>query len=431
VARAALPVIEPTRGPGGRGVDRRITFWGLLVAALLLAVAVASAVGWATGGSLWLPLHFVLAGAASTAIAAMLPFFTTALAQVAPARPSLRVAGIGLIAGGSTLAAAGMTAGRSGSATLGGMAYVAGLLAVGAAAFLPLRASLGFRLRLVHAAYLAALGQVAVGVALATLLFAGWGPVAGAWAALKPAHAWLNLFGFVSLVVAASLVHLAPTVAGARIRPRRSAAVALVGLMSGVPLVALGMAGGLAIVARTGALVALLAGVALVVHAAAVRRDRGRWTTDSSWHRFTGLSLLAAPVWLLVALAVGAGRVIWLGSSPTAWSVELLAVPLAAGWVGQVLVGSWTHLVPAIGPGDPAAHAIQRRWLGRGAGPRWLAWNAGTLLATVGLWLGAGPLATLGGALLGAAVLAGLGLLIPAVGISSWRAPAAVAAARR
>ena len=103
------------------------------------------------------------------------------------------------------------------------------------AAFVPLRRAIGLQRRPVPLAYAAALADVAVGVALATAMVAGWAPVAGAWAALKPAHAWLNVFGFLSIVVAATLIHLAPTVVGARIEPRRSATIALVGLGGGCP----------------------------------------------------------------------------------------------------------------------------------------------------------------------------------------------------
>lgn len=425
-----LPVVQRSR-PIVRGDDRRITFAGLLVAAALLALAALTAIGSAIGGTVWLPLHLAMAGAAGTAIAAVLPFFTTALARVAPAPPSLRVGAIGLISGGSLLAGLGMSTGQSRLAAIGGAAYICGLLALAGAAFLPLRATIGFRLRLVHLAYGVALAQVGAGVALATAMLTGWAPVAGAWAALKPAHAWLNVFGFVALVVAASLIHLAPTVAGARIRPRRSASVTLIGLMTGAPLVALGLAAGWDIVARAGALVELVGGAALAIHGAAVQRDRGQWTSDPGWHRFAGLSLLAAPAWLLVALAIGAGRILWLGATPAAWSVGLLAVPLVAGWIGQVLVGAWTHLVPAIGPGDQAAHAVQRRWLGRGATPRWLIWNGGVALGTVGVLAGNDVMTAAGGALLGTALLGGLGLLVVSVSLSSWRGPAAAGAARR
>jgi nitrite reductase (NO-forming) len=413
--RVPLPVVQPARQPLGRGDDRRVTFGGLLVAAVLLALAGLSAIGSALGGTIWLPLHLALAGAAGSAIAAVLPFFTTALARVAPPPPGLRIGAIGLVSGSTLLAAIGMTGGQAGLAALGGAAYVCGLLAVAGAAFLPLRSTVGSMLRLVPLAYGVALVQVGTGVALATAMLAGWSPVAGAWAALKPAHAWLNVFGFVTVVVAASLIHLAPTVAGARIRPRRSTTVALVGLMIGAPLVALGVAAGWDAVARAGALAELVGGAALAIHGAAVQRDRGVWTSDPGWHRFAGLSLVAAPAWLVVALAISAGRILWLGATPEAWSVGLLALPLAAGWIGQVLVGAWTQLVPAIGPGDQRAHAIQRRWLGLGSRSRWLAWNGGVTVGTAGLLSGADALAAAGGVALGAALLTALGLLWVAV----------------
>ena len=420
-----LAVLQPARPAIVRGTDRRIAFGGVLVAAALLGVAGVSAIDARPGGSPWLPLHLGLAGAAGTAIAGMLPFFTAALAQVGPARPVLRIGAVGLVAGGAILAGIGMNGGGSAVAVAGGASYVTGLIALAGAAFLPLRAALGSRLRLVHIAYAAALTQVMVGVLLATTMLAGWLPVASAWSALKPAHAWLNVFGFVILVIAASLLHLAPTVAGARIRPRRSVTVAITGLMCGAPLIALGYATGWDVVGRAGAVVELVGAASLAVHAANVQRDRGAWTSDFGWHRFAGLSLLAAPFWLLVAVAIAAGRILWLGTTPEAWSVGFVAIPLIAGGIGQVLIGSWTHVIPAIGPGDQKAHAIQRRWLGTVALPRWLAWNAGAILATTGAPAGAEALVVAGGLLLGGAFLAGLLLLGVSVTVSSQRARAA------
>ena len=63
------------------------------------------------------------------------------------------------------------------------------------------------------------------------------------------------------------------------------------------------------------------------------------------WFGMKGL--LAAPIWLLVATAIGGGRLIWLGADPAAWSLGDVAAPLALGWVVQVLVGGaiWTPTV--------------------------------------------------------------------------------------
>ena len=424
---SALVVLPPARPTILRGTDRKITFAGVLAAAALLGAGGLSAILAGSGAGAWLPLHLAMAGAAGTAIASVLPFFTTALAQVAPARPAMRIGSIAMICGGSVLAAIGMNGAAPVIASLGGAAYLAGVVLLAMSAFLPLRAALGSRRRLVLLAYGAALAQVGMGVALATAMLAGWSPVSAGWTMLKPAHAWLNVFGFVVLVIAASLVHLSPTVAGARIRRRSSATVAIGALLAGAPLIAVGYIVGSDLVARIGAVLELAGATALFVHAAGVQRDRGPWTSDPGWHRFAELSLLIAPGWLLVAVGIGAGRILWLGATPAAWSIGLLAIPLVVGGIGQVLAGAWTHLVPAIGPGDQAAHAIARRWLGRWATTRWLAWNLGTAFAMIGVLGNVTALTVTGALLVSGALASGLGLLGLAATFSLRRVPAAVA----
>jgi hypothetical protein len=181
--------------------------------------------------------------------------------------------------------------------------------------------------------------------------------------------------------------------------------------MLGAPLVALGFATGWDPVGRLGGLIELAGGLALAMHGAAVERDRGHWTSDAGWHRFAGWSLVTAPGWLVVTQAIAAGRILWLGPTFAAWDAQLLVVPLVAGWIGQVLIGSWTHLVPAIGPGDQLRHAVQRRVLGRAATTRWLLWNVGVGIATAGALTGADVLVAAGGVAVGVALAAALGLL--------------------
>ncbi|MGH2513957.1 MAG: hypothetical protein ACRDGQ_14900 [Candidatus Limnocylindrales bacterium] len=360
----------------------------------------------ATRRGLWLPIHLGLAGAAGTAIASALPFFSASLGVVGPARRSIRIAAIGLIAGGALAVAGGVMAGgivagggaaggafvvtagggvaggafvvtAESLAVAGGLAYLAGLVAVVLAVFGPFVAANRVRQPLLLAAYGVAIADVLVGVVLATGLLAGDSAIAGNWLRLKPAHGWLNVFGFLSLIVAATLVHLAPTIAGTRIVPRRSALVLLAGLGAGAPLVALGFALGSDPIARLGALFELAGAIALVIHAVAVQRAHGNWTTDPAWHRMIAGSLIAGPGWLLGAMLIGAGRVLWLGSDPAAWTLTLVAAPLAIGWIVQVLIGAWSHLLPAVGPGDRAAHSRQRVILGWAATPRLLALNLG------------------------------------------------------
>jgi hypothetical protein len=381
------------------------------VGAGLAAAFVAAAAGW----SVWLPTHLVLAGAAGTAIASVLPFFSATLAVAPPADPRVRIAAIVLVAGGAAVAIAAVAAGASSLGHISGSAFLAGIALVGLGAFRPLRGALGPRRRRIERAYLAALISLGVGVTLATTMLAGWDPVVERWAVLKPAHAWLNLVGALSVIIVATLGHLAPTVEGGRIRPRHSLLVGLVGLTTGSALVALGYGLAADHLARGGALLALVGALAVPVHGLAVRTDAATWTTDPGWHRLTVWSLRLGGAWFAVAVAVMAGRVLWLGAAPAAWSLALVGIPFVVGWVMQVLIGSWSHLLPAIGPGSADVRAWRRQWLGRGATARLIALDGGALTAWVGVVNGWPPMT--GAGLVGVAAAAGSAIILTAIAI--------------
>ncbi len=392
----------------------------------VLAAVVAAVLGTGNRGTAWLPLHLALAGGAGTAVASVLPFFSTALAVAAPASPWVRSGAIGLVALGAAVVSASVASGQAFLGHIGGSAYLVGIAGVAIVAFRPLRGSLGPRRHRIELAYAAALLHVGLSVAVATAFLAGWAPIVERWASLKPAHAWLNVVGFISLVIVGTLVHLAPTIEGNRIRPRRSAAVAIGGIALGVPMIAAGYASETDLLARVGGLVVLAGAIGVPVHALAVARDRGHWTTDLDWHRVTTRSLRAASAWFAAAILVGAGRLIWLGADPAGWSIGLVAAPLAIGWVLQVLIAAWSHLLPAIGPGDPRAHAAQRRILGTLAGPRLLAMNGGVGLLWIGSATGVPVIGTIGAAAVVAALLGAVALAASAAlsGVrSSWASP--------
>ena len=283
-ARPAPPVLHaPPTGPSiARGGDRRVTASGVIVAAAFVAVAVGSlALPAGLRRGIWLPLHLALAGAAGTAIAAVLPFFTAALLAAQPADRRVRVGAIVAVAAGALAVSAGVVSSWTPVAVLGGVGYVAGITVLAVAAFAPFRRSLARRRPIVEIAHAAALGQLAVGALLATALLAGWAPVAERWLELKPAHGWLNLFGFVTAVVAATLIHLGPTVAGTRIRPRSSGRLAISGLATGPAVIALGYATRIDELARIGAVAVIAGGLGLAIHGVVVHRDGGTWTTDA------------------------------------------------------------------------------------------------------------------------------------------------------
>ncbi|HEX5466302.1 MAG TPA: hypothetical protein VFW92_06470 [Candidatus Limnocylindrales bacterium] len=363
-------------------------------------------------------------------MAAAMPFFSAALSAGPPADPRLRLVSLALVAIGALGVAGGFAAGLDPLAAVSGATYVVGLVALLAAMLQPLRAGLGPRGGLIVVAYAVAVVDVVAGAALATSFVGGWGPVVGAWATLKPAHAWLNLLGFLSLVIAGSLIHLLPTVLGTRIRSGWPLRFTVGGTVIGAPAVALGFALGSDLLVRLGGLAAMAGAVGLLGYGFDTWRARGHWTTDPGWHRFVSGQLLGAIGWYAAAQALAGGRALVIGARPDAWRLEDVAGPLVLGWVVGAILGAWTHLLPAVGPGDGPAHAAQRRRLATGATIRLAGFQLGVAVLTVASVTGAGgALASLLGlsvadastaagfglALAGAAALADVALLLGAM----------------
>ena len=408
---------RPTPGPG-RADDRRIALGSVVVAAGFLGLAALVAIAQQFGSAAdapWLPLHLTLAGGATTAIAGVMPFFVAALSggQAAPRRT--RAAAVALVAVGALLIgaravwpAAGWVAGA------GGLVFLAGVAATATATRTTGRTGLLVRRPIVTLGYRVALANLAVGASLGTLAAIGFVPVLERWASLRPAHAWANLVGFVSVVVIATLLHFLPTVLGTRIVPRRTAVISVLGPALGVPIVVGGLVLGLPVVAGGGAIVVCVAAGALAIETVASVRARGRWTTDPGWHFLAEVGLVAGTGWYVLGIVLASARLVGyaVGVAPDGWSTPLVGAALVVGWVMQVLIASWTHLVPAIGPGDQATHRRQRMLLGRWAAPRLLALNAGAALLALGWPLGVSALAVTGVALVAVAVLSSVGLAV-------------------
>lgn len=399
-----------------RAMERRVVLVGIVGAAGFVAAAVIVFLTGLAGSGTWLPLHLALAGGAGLAIAALLPHFTISLAGARPAPGRFRLAGLALIAGGAATVAVAFPRGLTQAGLLGASAYLAGIVTSAATAFVPARAGLGRRFGVVEAAYGLALGNAAIAVGLAMLRLGDVAALGGAWLGLKPAHAWLNLVGFVSLVVAATLIHLYPTVVGSRIRSRPALLVLVAGVGLGAPMTALGYAVAWAPLAQFGALSVVGGAAALALVAVGAWPGRGRWTTDPAWHRLTTGHLTAAVGWFGVGTAILAVDLAVYGVKPAGWSLQHTIGPLIIGWVMQALVGAWSHLLPSVGPGDAARHALQRRELARGATVRLVAWNIGAALVTVASfapgWMGVAGAAMVGATLLASVALLGRALMV-------------------
>lgn len=398
-----------------RVTERHILALGLALSGTFLVAAVSAAIMTVVaGGSSWAALHLALAGAAGVAIGAFMPHFAITLAGTAPQPAPQRLATIGLLATGSALAVAGVAL-LGGRVALGGSILVVGGLAlVGWQTVAPLRSPLARRHPIVTVTYLLALAELATGVLLGGLGAAGWDPVTRAWAALRPAHAWLTLLGAVSLTIFGTLIYLAPTILGARIRASRTLAVAATGMLVGPPLAALGFALLATPVVLAGTVLTLVGALGQIGYVVDTLRRRGRYTSEHDWRRVAVWHLAAGTGWFAAAVAaalvgfVDGGRI-------AAWSLGALAVPLVAGWMAQELVGSWTHLAPSVTPGSPGRHAEQRRTLAVASRVRPIAWNVGVGLAWAGAALGVTPLAVGGGALLAASAIASVALLLRAL----------------
>jgi hypothetical protein len=410
-------MIDPTAlrrrpSPIDRSGDRWVALGAIGIAvSFLVAAVVATFLPAPARRGVWLPLHLALAGGATTAIAGIMPFFASAFSAAPPSDPRIRWTAVLAVALGALAVSIGVVGPAPGLAIAGGTAFVGGTVLTGLATALPLRRALGPSRGLVTRGYLVALAEIAVGATLATLLLAEWPLVVEHWARLKPVHGWLNLVGFVSLVIATTLLHFFPTVVGARIASHPSARLTVVGLAAGAPMVALGFAVSSDLLARLGAIGALGGATGLVAYASRIWRGRGRWTTHPGWHRFATGGLISAIAWFEAGMVVAAGRVLLFGADPAGWSADAVVGPLVVGWAGSAVLASATHLVPAIGPGDPGIHARQRALLGWAAGWRLAALDAGVGALSIGIPLGLVPLTT-AGAGLGAVAFGATAVLI-------------------
>jgi hypothetical protein len=125
--------------------------------------------------------------------------------------------------------------------------------------------------------------------------------------------------------------------------------------------------------------------------------------------------LISAMAWFEVGISMAVVRLLIDGAHPAAVSVDVLAGPLVVGWIGLAVLASATHLVPAIGPGDPHEHARQRQRLGRLAWPRLLAANTGVAALTYALTIASGAMPTVALVLLAGTLGVTATLLVSAV----------------
>ena len=400
---------QPRVGARGRLNERAVLRIGLLLSVAFLTAALIVALATASGLQ-WAAIHLALAGSSMVAVGTFMPHFGVTLAGAVPSAAPLRLVGVLALAIGAALVVIGVAIGPTYAAFAGAGLIWIGLGVTAWTTFTPTRGPLARRHPIAQLAYAVALVEVAIGIALPVLLLAGWDPAVAGWSSFKPVHVWLNLFGFISLTITATLVYLYPTIVGTRIRTHPSLMLMVLGGIAGPPLVAIGAAFALPPVAMIGATIALAGAIGHLWFAFDVWGRRARWTTDPGWHRLTVGHITAGMAWFVVAVATALVGIVRDGPSPAGWMLGALALPLIAGWALQVLIGTASHLIPAMVTTQSQIRARQRVTLSRMATTRLLTWNAGVALAWVGLGTGSS-----------AAVVVGVGLLALAAAASITR----------
>ncbi len=420
----------PAEGPTGRPVrkgsgaqarrggfsplrDLPSTFW-LLSAGVSLALQ-----RWIVAPQ-WLVIHLVVLGAASHSILVWSRYFTYTLLKVPP-RPgdqrqqSARLALLNL----GTL---GVVSGVLGSwpiiIVLGATAVAGAAIWHAFALYRQMRAAISVRLRSVVRYYITAACLLPVGALLGALLATGHDLDLPA--RMLVAHVVTNVFGWLGITVAGTIVTLWPTVLQAPLAEgaERAAARALPWLAGGVIATDVCALLGLRM-ATSAALLVYLMGIG-ILFLPFLRTLRSKHV-----HDIAALSLLAGVSWFVfivvfldVVLAVTPG---W--GEATARLVQVTPA-VAAGFALQMLIGAMSHLLPvALSAGEPNTGGRANAFMNRAAPLRLVLVNGGLLLA---LLPAPALVHALGWALVASAVLAFL-LLMRLVGPTTRKARAELA----
>src|SRR5690606_31442484 len=221
--------------------------------------------------------------------------------------------------------------------------------------------------------YVAAAAALPLGAGLGVVLAKAGGELASR---AYLGHVATMLLGWVGLTVVGTLVSLWPTMLGTGLAPDsvRAARHGLVMLGTAMVMLVLAVGGGVRWLFVAG-LLGYAAGLVRtswpLLAEARVRRP----------HTFAARSVAAAQLWLFVSvLAWAVVSVTAHGWAEAEQATGALLGPFAAGFAGQVLLGSLCHLGPMILGGGPTAVRAARAVVEKGAGARLVLVNGGLVL---------------------------------------------------
>lgn len=328
------------------------------VVGFLLAGAVVAVLPHDTGR--WLPLHLLLAGAVLGVISAIAPMLAATWSAAPPAPAWLAAVQQGAVAGGAVLVTVGRERRHDAATMIGAACTTIGLvLLIVVLLMIRRRGSVG-RYRPAVDGYLAALALGTAGVLVGAWL--AHGVDAEWWLRVRAAHLTLNVFGFVGVLIAATLPFFSATLLRMKMSP-----VATATRLRAVTLVL----------------------VAATATATAGRLSDSRWLTALGFVAYAlgiiGVAWLcprprrkqlrwAGPRVVQVGLAVGWWVVICGWLAVTAWRARPEQRPLLALVVGvivPIVLASLGYLGPVLRGGGhqllTAGFATTRSWIGVGS----------------------------------------------------------------
>lgn len=366
-----------------------------------LAIAVALLLSYNTlNQSVWLPIHALLLGAATTAILIWSEHFAATLCR-APDPPSwqlttklavLNVAAITALAGVYTGVMV-LTAAAGVAVAVVAVVHAAHLVAMR-------RAALQARFDYLISFYVASGGALLLGAGAGAALALG---ADGWYARLWSTHVHVMLYGWIGLTVVGTLFTLWPVASGVRITEHsiKLARRTLPTLVAGLTAVVAGVLVENVWLAGAG-LVGYAAGVVIAVVALWPSRKPRE---IASWN------LAAAMGWLAVAVLIEMVGAAWSRSVEVLPGlVESVVMPmLVVGFVAQILIGALTQMLPVVVAQGPAERKAVVSYLEQG-------WQARLAVLNLAVPLVAahwpGPVRMVGWALaaIGVATFVGLAL---------------------
>jgi nitrite reductase (NO-forming) len=323
----------------------------------------------------WLLVHLLLLGAATNAILVWSAHFADALLKrAAPGGRPRQAAELVVLNLGVLATVAGVLA-HAWVAVLVGAVLVGGAAAAhGVALVLQLRAALPSRFGATVHYYVAAAAALPVGAGLGAVLARGLGDRAHGRVLL--AHLTVNVLGWVGLTVLGTLLTLWPTILRTRIAAgaERLVARALPVLVAGILVTLAGVLAGVLTVAAAGLAVYLVGTLVTLAPLVTAARQRPP-TSYAAWSVLAGVAwLVVALVWLVASVATAPD---WAHAGAVG---HVVAVPLAAGFASQVLLGALSYLVPVVLGRSPARTRAATEALDRAGAARVVVANLGLVV---------------------------------------------------